>query len=30
MITAGLLGKEFLRWTKDGRKTHIFNPSGFA
>ena len=30
MITAGLLGKEFLRWTKDGRKTHIFNPSGFG
>ena len=30
MITAGLLGKEFLRWTKDGQKTHIFNPSGFG
>lgn len=30
MITAGLLGKEFLRWTKDGRRTHIFNPSGFG
>ena len=30
MITAGLLGKEFLRWTRDGRKTHIFNPSGFG
>ena len=30
MITVGLLGKEFLRWTKDGRKTHIFNPSGFG
>ena len=30
MITAGLLGKEFLRWTKEGRKTHIFNPSGFG
>ncbi|MCK5941012.1 MAG: hypothetical protein KAI24_03500, partial [Planctomycetes bacterium] len=30
MIAAGLLGKEFLRWTKDGRRTHIFNPSGFG
>ncbi|MGC6487856.1 MAG: hypothetical protein ACON4Z_09450, partial [Planctomycetota bacterium] len=30
MITAGLLGKEFLRWRKDGRRTHIFNPSGFG
>ncbi len=30
MITAGLLGKEFLRWKKDGRSTHIFNPSGFG
>ena len=30
MITAGLLGKEFLRWNKDGRRTHIFNPSGFG
>ena len=30
MITAGLLGKEFLRWEKDGRRTHIFNPSGFG
>lgn len=30
MITTGLLGKEFIRWTKDGRKTHIFNPSGFG
>jgi hypothetical protein len=30
MIAAGLLGKEFVRWTKDGRRTHIFNPSGFG
>jgi TPR repeat protein len=30
MVTAGLLGKEFLRWNKDGRRTHIFNPSGFG
>lgn len=30
MISVGLLGKEFIRWNKDGRKTHIFNPSGFG
>jgi len=30
MITAGLLGKEFIRWTKEGRRTHVFNPSGFG
>lgn len=30
MVGAGLLGKEFVKWTKDGRRTHIFNPSGFG
>lgn len=30
MITAGLLGKAFVKWTKEGRKTHVFNPSGFG
>ena len=30
MIAVGQLGKEFFRWTKDGRVTHIFNPSGFS
>ncbi|HEX5054512.1 MAG TPA: hypothetical protein VFZ65_22220 [Planctomycetota bacterium] len=30
MITIGLLGKEFVKWHKDGRRTHIFNPSGFG
>lgn len=30
MITAGLLGKEFVKWQRDGRRTHIFNPSGFG
>ncbi len=30
MLAAGLLGKEFIRWTKEGRRTHIFNPSGFG
>jgi hypothetical protein len=30
MIVLGVLGKEFIRWKKDGRTTHIFNPSAFA
>ncbi|MEO6593286.1 MAG: hypothetical protein ABIP94_00875 [Planctomycetota bacterium] len=30
MITIGLLGKEFVKWHKEGRRTHIFNPSGFG
>jgi len=30
MVATGALGKEFIRWQKDGRKTHIFNPSGFS
>ncbi len=30
MISAGLLGKEFVKWTRDGRRTHVFNPSGFG
>jgi TPR repeat protein len=30
MVAAGLLGKEFLKWQKDGRRTHVFNPSGFG
>lgn len=30
MVSAGLLGKEFVKWTKEGRRTHIFNPSGFG
>ena len=30
MIAAGLLGKEFIRWTKNGRRTHIFNPSALS
>src|SRR5678815_2612882 len=24
------LGKEFLRWNRDGKNTHIFNPSAFG
>ncbi len=30
MIGVGFAGKEFIRWNKDGRRTHIFNPSSFA
>ena len=30
MIAACALGKEFLRWKRDGKKTHIFNPSSFG
>jgi len=29
MIALGFLAKEFLRWTRDGRRVHIFNPSSF-
>lgn len=29
LIAAGFLAKEFLRWNKDGRSAHIFNPSSF-
>jgi TPR repeat protein len=30
MIALMFLGKDYLQWTKDGRRTHIFNPSAFA
>lgn len=30
MIAVGFLAKELIRWEKDGRRTHIFNPSSFA
>jgi hypothetical protein len=30
MIAVGYMGKEFFKWQKDGRSTHIFNPSGFS
>src|SRR5438477_3635849 len=29
LVATGLLAKEFLRWTRAGRSTHIFNPSAF-
>jgi len=30
MLTASALGKEFIRWNRDGRSTHVFNPSSFG
>jgi hypothetical protein len=30
MIAFGFAAKEFIRWNKDGRETHIFNPSSFT
>jgi hypothetical protein len=30
MIGAGFMGKEFVRWQREGRSVHIFNPSAFA
>ena len=30
MISIGALGKEFIRWERDGKKTHVFNPSSFG
>lgn len=30
LIAVGILGKEFVRWQRDGKTTHIFNPSAFT
>lgn len=30
MVGAGFLGKEFVRWHREGRRVHIFNPSAFS
>lgn len=29
MVALGLIAKETIRWNRDGRRTHIFNPSSF-
>jgi len=29
IVALGFMAKEFLRWNKDGRNAHIFNPSSF-
>ena len=30
MLAVGFMGKEFVRWHREGRMTHIFNPSAFS
>ena len=30
LVSLGVLGKQFIRWQRDGRLTHVFNPSAFA
>ena len=30
MLATGVLCKEFITWTRDGRRAHIFNPSAVA
>lgn len=30
LIASGVLCKEFVKWNRDGRRTHIFNPSAIA
>ncbi len=30
MVAACVMSKEFVRWRRDGRMTHIFNPSAFG
>jgi hypothetical protein len=30
MVALGFAAKELIRWDKDGRQVHIFNPSSFA
>ncbi|MDT8429316.1 MAG: hypothetical protein RQ757_11170 [Pseudomonadales bacterium] len=30
LLALGFLGKEFVRWNRDGRLVHIFNPSAFS
>ena len=29
LVAAGIFGKEFVKWNRDGKKVHIFNPSAF-
>ncbi len=30
MLTTGAFAKQFITWERDGRRTHIFNPSAFG
>ena len=30
LVALGFAAKELIRWTRDGRRVHVFNPSSFA
>ena len=30
MVAMGFMGKEYVRWMREGKSVHIFNPSAFA
>jgi len=30
MVALGVLGKQYIRWEREGKSTHIFNPSAFS
>ncbi len=30
MLAVGFMGKEYVRWQREGKSSHIFNPSAFA
>lgn len=30
LVAVGILGKAFVRWERDGKRVHIFNPSAFT
>ncbi|MGE0704713.1 MAG: hypothetical protein AB7P22_12340, partial [Vicinamibacterales bacterium] len=30
LVAAGFVGKEFIRWQREGRSVHVFNPSAFS
>jgi hypothetical protein len=30
LLATAILSKEFLKWERDGQRTHVFNPSAFA
>jgi hypothetical protein len=30
MVAIGFLAKEFIRWERDGKRVHVFNPSSFT
>jgi hypothetical protein len=30
MLAIGFMGKEFVRWRREGKRVHIFNPSAFS